>query len=140
MPSVLPRPDPLDDEEPLARLDQPEPPGLPHERGVSRGVGELALELPPLVAQVSDLGSALDERMSRVDVRVQGAVVEKTDETERPDPEPASDEDGAARTTAPPLLRWSGHGPSMFARTTRGPARRSKTAHAVSPFETVATQ
>lgn len=137
MPSVVPSSDPLDDEEPLARLDQPEPAGLPHERRVPRGIGEPALELPPLVAEVPDFGGALDERMSSVDVRVQRAVVEKPDETERSDSEPASDEDTAARTAAPPLLRWSGHGPSVFAQATRGPAPVSKTAFGVCPKETV---
>ena len=126
MPSEVPRSDPLDDEQTLAGLDQAEPPCLSHECRVTRGAGQPALELPPLVAEAPDLGGALDERMPRVDVCAKRAVVKKTDEAKRSDPEPAADEDGAARATAPPLLRWSGHGPSMFARATRGPARRFK--------------
>jgi len=122
MPSVLPRLDPLDDEEALARLDQPEPPRLADKRRVARGVGELPFKLPLLVAEAPDFAGALHKRVTRVDVCVQRPVVEKPDEAERPDAEPASDEDGAPRTTAPPFVRWCGHGQSVFVRAARGPA------------------
>src|SRR3954464_10331385 len=89
---VLPRLGPLDDEEALPRLDEPEPTSLAHERRVARGIGELALQLPLLGAKVLNLAGALDERMARVHVGVQRPVVEKPDEAQRPDAKPAADE------------------------------------------------
>ena len=103
MPSVVPRLDSLDDEEALTGLDQSESPSLPHERRVARRVGKLALQSPLLVAKALDLPRALDERVPCIDVRVQRAVVEKPDEAERTDAEPATNEDGAPRPTTPPL-------------------------------------
>jgi hypothetical protein len=95
---VLPGLDPLDDEETLPGLDESEPARLPHERRVARRIGELALQLPFLRAEALDLARALDERMARVDVRVQGPVVEKSDEAERPDAEPAANEHATPRS------------------------------------------
>ena len=103
MPSALPRLDALDDEEAFARLDQSEPPRLPYERRLARGIGELVLQLPPLSAKALDLPGALDERVPRVDVGVERPVVKKPDQAESTDSEPAADEDGAPRPTAFPL-------------------------------------
>jgi len=103
MPSALPCLESLDDEEALTRLDQSASPSLPHERHVACRVGQLALQSPPLVAKALDLPRALDERAPCIDVRVQRAVVEKPDEAERPDAEPATNEDGAPRPSPPPL-------------------------------------
>src|SRR5947199_5171647 len=121
MPSMLPCFDSLDDEEALAGLDQPKSSRLPHERGIAGGIGELVLEVPPLAAKALDLRGALRERAPCVDIGVQRPVVEEADQAERPDPEPASDENAAARSALAFLCR-SGHGPSMFAQGSRGPA------------------
>src|SRR5436305_5139462 len=123
---ALPRPDPLDDEEALPGLDEPEPARLPHERRLARGVGELAFQLVLLGAEVLDLSGALDECVAGVDVGVQGPVVEKPDQAKRPDAEPAPDEHAAPRSALP--LFWSTrHGPSNFARRARCPARTVST-------------
>jgi len=97
MPSALPCLDSLDDEEPFAGLDQSEPPRLPHERSVARGIGELALQLPSLVAKALELRRALGERVTRIDVGVQRPVVEEADEAERTDTKPAPNENAAPR-------------------------------------------
>src|SRR5437773_2003747 len=118
---VLPGLDPLDDEETLPGLDESKPARLPHERRVARRIGELALQLPLLRAEALDLARALDERMARVDVRMQRPVVEKSDEAERADAEPAANEHAAPRS-ALAFPCCTGHGSSIFARRPRGPA------------------
>ena len=118
---VLPRRDALDDEEALPRFDESEPARFPYERRVARRVGKLLLQLPLLRAQALDLARTLDERMARVDVRVQRPVVEKADEAERPDAEPAANEHAAPRS-AFAFPGCTGHGSSVFARRPRGPA------------------
>jgi hypothetical protein len=66
----LPCLDPFDDEQSLARLDEPEPPRLADKRGVARGSGELVLELLLLATKTFHLRCSLDERVSRVQVRL----------------------------------------------------------------------
>src|SRR5437763_609890 len=83
--SLLPPPDTLDDEEALARLHEAEPARLADESCIDRRVRELALEPLPLAAEARHLPGARGERMSRVDVRAQGPVVEKPDQAERAD-------------------------------------------------------
>src|SRR3954468_10868081 len=122
MPSVLPRLDSLDDEESLARPHQSKLPGLPDERRLARRVGELALELPSLIAEALDLPRALHQRAASVDVRVQRPVVEEADEAERTDSQPAADEHAPPRSASTSLGGRSGHGPSIFARRRCGPS------------------
>ena len=108
---VLPGLDALDDEKPLARLHEPELPRLAHECRVARRVGELALESTPFVAKAGNLARAVDQRLARVDVRVQRPVVEKADQEKGADSQPAAHDDGAA--WAPTFLSGSRHGPSF---------------------------
>ena len=121
MPSTVPRFDSLDDEEALAGLDQPESSRLAHERGIAGGIGELVLEVPPLAAKAFDLRGALSKRAPCVDIGVQRPVIEEAYQAERPDAEPAPDENAAPRLALAFFCR-SGHGPSMFAQGSRGPA------------------
>ena len=118
---VLPCRDALDDEEALPRFDESEPARFPYERRVARRIGELLLQLPLLRAEALNLARTLDERMARVDVRVQRPVVEKADKAEGPDAEPAANEHAAPRS-AFAFPGCTGHGSSVFARRPRGPA------------------
>src|SRR5256886_17037948 len=95
---ALPRPDPLDDEEALPGLDEPEPARLPHERRLARGVGELAFQLMLLGAEVLDLSGALDERVAGVDGGGQGPGAGEAHEAKGPRPRPT-----AAADPPPPL-------------------------------------
>jgi hypothetical protein len=99
---MLPRFDSLDDEKALARLDQPKSSRLPHERGIAGGIGELVLEVPPLAAKALDLCGALRERAPCVHIGVQRPVVEEAYQAERPDAEPAPDENAAPRSPTAP--------------------------------------
>jgi hypothetical protein len=98
---VLPCLDALDDEEALSRFDESEPARFPYERRVARGIGELALQLPLLRAEALNLAGALDERVARVDVRMQRPVIEEPHEAKCPHAEPAANEHAAPRSTAP---------------------------------------
>src|SRR5262249_10159566 len=117
----LPGPGALDDEEPLARLDEAEPAGLANEGSIAGSVGELALERLPLGAEALHLRGAGGERVPRVHVRAQGPVVEEPDQAEGADPAPAAPQ-AAAWRPAPRRLR-SGLGRGVRPGTPR-PCRR----------------
>jgi hypothetical protein len=86
-----PRRDVLDDEEVLARVHVSKRARFARDRGDGGRRAEPALEVRLLVLEAADDGATLAELSARVDVRLQRAVVEKRDEHERPDGEPAAE-------------------------------------------------
>src|SRR5207245_2424442 len=98
--------DVLDDEEALARPDQPDAAGGLHERRTVRRRGQLLLERAVLRGELRDLGRARTQLPARVEIRVHGPVVQEPDHDQAGDPEPAG-ADAAAKANGPA----AGHGP-----------------------------
>src|SRR2546423_5060704 len=73
---LAPGGDPLDDEQPLAGLDERESPGLERERGRARRGRHPALELALLGLEPAHLLAPTDERVPRVQVGAERPEVE----------------------------------------------------------------
>src|SRR3954453_328983 len=82
---LAPGGDPLDDEEALTRLDEPQPPGLAHELLAGAGERDLLLEVRALLAQLVHLGPADVELLLRAEVRLRRLPVEEDEEGEPSD-------------------------------------------------------
>src|SRR5207237_543180 len=100
---AAPGADPLHDEEPLARLDEREPPGLERERGRARRRRDALLELVLLGLEPVDLPTAAHERVPRVHVCPERPEVEERDQDESADRQPA--EEDARSWCTPPARR-----------------------------------
>src|SRR5829696_8070996 len=114
-----------DDEEPLAGLDEAEPPGTPGESLRRVGLGDLAGELVAFGAERPDLGSALLERRLRVEIALERPVVEEPHDEDRRDCEPAHERRPATDRAARSLARGPGrHGLRPFVGAHAAPASK----------------
>ena len=96
---ALPLRDVLDDEEVLTGPDVAQRPGLPHDDGQRPGSVEPTQERELLLLQLVHGRDPNGTLRPRLEVVVQGPVVEKRNEGERPDRKPATG-DGSSNTPA----------------------------------------
>src|SRR5438876_9620809 len=77
---LAPGRDAADDEEPLPRLDEPEPPCLAYQLSLRAGLGKALLEPCLLRAEHTDVGLSRVEALLRAHVRVSRLPVEERDQ------------------------------------------------------------
>src|SRR2546430_8293533 len=89
---LLPARNALDDEQPLARADEAEPPRLPRKRSVTGRRLDESLQPDVLRAEQAHLGRPSPDGVALLQICPSRAVIEQRDQTERRNAEPAQGE------------------------------------------------